>query len=213
VGDFRQVHATWRVGVLTHPLVMAATSHQGDSSVILRGRLLFKNVLCGSLATPPANAAAFEASLPTAPTPRARYEARAKNATCQGCHQFLDPLGFGFEAYDGLGRHRDMAYGAPVDAAGVMRTGQAGLDGDFVGARAFVDKVLADDWGRRCFARQWTRSAYGLMETDAQGLTPLACTADRLGTALVQQHSMAAMLDAWVTDPSFGARAMERSTP
>lgn len=211
VGQFVKRTATWRVGVLTHPLVMAKTGHQQDSSVILRGRLLYFNVLCSSLGTPPGNALSIESGLPPASTPRARYEARAKNAACQGCHQFLDPLGFGFESYDGQGRYRTQAYGAPVDDLGTIRLGGSALDGDFTGPRELVDRLLANDWSRRCFATQWVRSTYGVLEKNQQGLTSLACTADRLGTALNNGRSLEAMLDAWVRDASFTQRQPETS--
>lgn len=213
--DYRRVALPWRVGVLTHPLVMAATGHNGESSVILRGRLLYLNVLCGYLGPPPAQAAAVEAALPAAATPRARYEARGKNAACQACHQFLDPLGFGFEAFDGLGRQRATAYGAPVDEAGEIKLAGS-LAGPFVGPRAFVDRVLASEQSATCFAKQWTRFAWGVFEYEprSQGaVSPLACTADRLGAALITQRKFSTLIDAWARDPSFSARREERVNP
>ncbi len=35
-----------------------------------------------------------------------QLEAHATHATCASCHQKIDPLGFGFENFDAIGRWR-----------------------------------------------------------------------------------------------------------
>jgi len=48
--------------------------------------------------------------------------------TCAGCHNFIDPVGLGFENYDGVGRYREMDHGAPIDASGALSDGTAFQD-------------------------------------------------------------------------------------
>ena len=54
---------------------------------------------------------------------RQRLEVHRKDANCASCHARLDPLGFGLENFDVLGRWRDQIRDLPVDAAGTLTTG------------------------------------------------------------------------------------------
>jgi hypothetical protein len=56
---------------------------------------------------------------------RQQLEAHRANTTCAACHSRMDPLGFGLENFDAIGRWRDEEEGAPVDASGVLPNGQA----------------------------------------------------------------------------------------
>ena len=38
---------------------------------------------------------------------RQRLQAHLSNPTCSGCHRLVDPIGFGFENFDAIGRFRD----------------------------------------------------------------------------------------------------------
>jgi hypothetical protein len=46
------------------------------------------------------------------------------NALCTSCHSKLDPLGFGLENYDAIGRWRTMDGKYPIDAASMMPGGE-----------------------------------------------------------------------------------------
>jgi hypothetical protein len=56
-------------------------------------------------------------------TMRQQLEAHRSNATCAACHQRMDPLGFGLENYDAIGRWRDKDGEAPIDASGELPGG------------------------------------------------------------------------------------------
>ena len=56
---------------------------------------------------------------------RQRLEEHRSKADCASCHARLDPLGFGLESYDVLGRWRDKIGEQPVDASGILTTGEA----------------------------------------------------------------------------------------
>jgi len=42
---------------------------------------------------------------------------------CGSCHSRIDPLGFGLENYDSVGRWRETDAGQPIDASGVLPDG------------------------------------------------------------------------------------------
>src|SRR5690606_15381890 len=45
--------------------------------------------------------------------------------SCSSCHNMIDPIGFGLETFDWLGRWRTEDNGQPVDATGVMPNGES----------------------------------------------------------------------------------------
>ena len=88
-------------------------------------------------------------------TTRQRFEEHSKNP-CAGCHQLLDPLGFAFENYDGIGRYRTTDNGQPVDASGTLHLGSG--TGDLQG------RDRADARARGCRTRcapAWPPSGCG----------------------------------------------------
>src|SRR5205085_2935643 len=58
-------------------------------------------------------------------TLRQRTELHRTNPTCANCHKILDPIGFGLENFDAIGRWRDKDdSGGPIDAAGELPGGK-----------------------------------------------------------------------------------------
>ena len=58
-------------------------------------------------------------------TLRQRTELHRSNPVCANCHKILDPIGFGLENFDAIGRWRDRDdSGAPIDAAGELPGGK-----------------------------------------------------------------------------------------
>ncbi len=55
---------------------------------------------------------------------REQLEVHRANPTCASCHRNMDPLGFGLENYDAIGRWRDTDGEFPVDASGTLPSGQ-----------------------------------------------------------------------------------------
>jgi hypothetical protein len=98
-------------------------------------------------------------------TTRERFAEHSAAACATACHALMDPLGFAFENYDGIGRYRTMDNGKAVDSSGVLE-----IDGgkkNFTDARE-LSRILAESPGvRRCFVAQWSRFAWGRKETTA----------------------------------------------
>jgi hypothetical protein len=59
---------------------------------------------------------------------RERLEMHRRDAVCASCHDRIDPLGFGLENYDVLGRWRTSDKGMAIDARGALPNG-ATFDG------------------------------------------------------------------------------------
>ena len=115
-----------RGGVLTMGGVLTLTSFPLRTSPVLRG----KWVLAELLGTPPPPPPPGAGGLSTDDAPdkgltfRKRLEQHRSKPECAGCHSRMDPLGFGLENFDAAGKWRDRIGGEPVDASGVLPTGE-----------------------------------------------------------------------------------------
>jgi mono/diheme cytochrome c family protein len=114
-------------GVVTLGAVMASTSYPLRTSPVLRGQWVLQQVLGGRVPPPPEGVPALEESDEHAMEPRTlrqRLEQHRADASCATCHDRIDPLGFGLENYDPLGRWRSEDAGLPVDASGQLPSGE-----------------------------------------------------------------------------------------
>jgi Protein of unknown function (DUF1588)/Protein of unknown function (DUF1592)/Protein of unknown function (DUF1595)/Protein of unknown function (DUF1585)/Protein of unknown function (DUF1587) len=168
---------TGRAGVLTQASLMFVRAHSEQTSPVLRGRWVREVALCLPIAEPPPNVVAVP--LPPVPgqTTRQRVDAHRTDPSCSGCHASLDGVGFGFEAFDQFGRHRDTDQGQPVDDSGQLLG--TDVDGPFRGALELGQKLSTSAAASQCFARQYFR--FGLGHPDAQHET---CTVQSMAKAL-----------------------------
>ena len=115
-----------RGGVLGLGGVHVVTSYPLRTSPVLRGQWVLSEVLGAPAPPPPPDAG----DLPQDDVSsdglsfRQKFEKHRSNPQCATCHVRLDPLGFGLENFDAIGRWRDAQNGQPVDAAGVLSTGE-----------------------------------------------------------------------------------------
>ena len=157
--DMRRVQLTNanRGGVLGMPGILAATSFPNRTSPVKRGVWVLEQVLGEHVPTPPPDVPNLEeqdrekvANM----TLRQRTELHRTNAVCANCHAILDPIGFGLENFDAIGRWREQDdTGGAIDAAGELPSGErfaspsdlkrilAGRTEDI--ARNLVKKLLA----------------------------------------------------------------------
>jgi hypothetical protein len=155
---------TQRAGLLTQSAFLTVTGATNGSNPVKRGRKIYERLLCGTLPPPPPNVP------PAAPasaggTTRERFTAHDTQLCAKACHSIMDPLGFAFENYDGIGQYRTMDNGSPVDASGTIT-----LDGTakpFKNAVEFTNLLAASSDVRSCFVTQWARYAFNRLETDA----------------------------------------------
>jgi Protein of unknown function (DUF1588)/Protein of unknown function (DUF1592)/Protein of unknown function (DUF1595)/Protein of unknown function (DUF1585) len=154
-------------GLLTLPAVLAVQGKPNESSPIYRGRFVREALLCQQLPSPPPNIPSAPEVMPGVTT-RERSAQHEVDPTCSGCHQLLDPIGFGFENYDTLGRYRTMDAGKPVDASGnVVSTRD--INGPFNGVAELGTKLAASSEVKECVTRQWFRYAISRFEQPVDG--------------------------------------------
>ncbi|QEG39574.1 DUF1592 domain-containing protein [Roseimaritima ulvae] len=114
-----------RGGVITLGAVLMNTSYPRRTSPVLRGRWILEEVLGGKVPPPPPGVPALEAAEASeAATLRERLEIHRQNPSCASCHNRMDPLGFGLENFDALGRWRTEDQGHAIDAAGKLPSGE-----------------------------------------------------------------------------------------
>jgi len=117
-----------RGGILSMPGVLATTSFPNRTSAVKRGVWVLEQVLGDHVPPAPPNVPALEkqdqkkvANL----TLRQRTELHRTNSVCANCHKILDPIGFGLENFDAIGRWRDQDdSGGKIDAAGELPGGK-----------------------------------------------------------------------------------------
>lgn len=141
---------TRRRGVLSLPGFLAAHASVDRTSPVDRGLFVRLRLFCHEIPSPPPGLPIqpINADDPTRTT-RQKLEQHVNQAACRHCHQFIDPVGFGFESMDLIGRFRTTERNYPVDARGAL-TG-TDVDGPFEGPAELAGRVLSSDQVRACF--------------------------------------------------------------
>ncbi len=117
-----------RGGILGMSGILAMTSFPDRTSAVKRGVWVLEQVLGEHVPPAPPNVPALDkqdhkkvANL----TLRQRTELHRTNVVCANCHKILDPIGFGLENFDAIGRWREKDdSGGPIDAAGELPGGK-----------------------------------------------------------------------------------------
>lgn len=200
-GDPIPLPADQRAGLLTQAAVMAEHAHANQTSPVHRGKLVRENFLCQLLPPPPADVD----NVPPDPEPgvstRERFAQHSEDQACAPCHNLIDPLGFGFEHYDGMGAFRTMDGELPVDASGeVIAT--AANNGTFDGAIELSGMLAQTPEVHDCMARQWFRFSLGRMDDELD-----ACSLERLTTAFEDaDHDVRSLIHEIVRSDAFRHR-------
>lgn len=159
--QFRKVALTGdRGGVLTQASVLTVTSNPTRTSPTKRGKWVLEQILGTPPPPPPPGVGMIndEQHKITATSIRQLMEEHRKNPMCAACHAKMDPLGFGLENFDAVGRWRTMDGGQPLDTSGVLPGGvkfrgpselkQILLKNKAGFARALSEKLLTYALGR-----------------------------------------------------------------
>jgi hypothetical protein len=115
-----------RSGILTHGSILTLTSNPNRSAPVKRGKWIMENILGVRPPDPPADVpmiAAAKKSLPDASF-REQLNLHRENAVCASCHDQMDPLGFGFENFDGIGKYRTKDGEFAIDSSGILPSGK-----------------------------------------------------------------------------------------
>jgi hypothetical protein len=113
-----------RGGILTMPGILAVSSLPNRTSPVKRGIWVLQQVLGQNLPPAPMNVPPLEKQdVPenAGLNLRQRTERHRSDPVCASCHRVLDPIGFGLENFDAIGRWRDRDdTGVMVDPVGEL---------------------------------------------------------------------------------------------
>ena len=223
--EFRMVTTSDRGGILASGAFMARWGESVETSPILRSVRVRRRMLCQDQPDPPAGTfEAREAKLAElseflqAPstTNRDKYHRLTEDSPCTNCHtQYINPLGFGMEDFDTVGRVRTAdSRGNPVDATGQLFAPLRYSDIDqflpFIGAKG-LGTLLADlSSAQACLPKQVFRFVTGVGHDEIDASQPdgptltdtekagYICEVDNL-TDIMMTDSPRAMLEAVAT--------------
>lgn len=167
-----------RAGLLTLGAMMTINAHTNQTSPVHRGKLVREQFLCFQMPPPPPNVNPVAPQPGDGTTAKERFAQHSSDDGCKGCHRLMDPIGFGFENYDSIGRYRTVEEGTPIDATGTV------ADSDipaFDGAVDLVNRMADSEDVQQCYVKQWFRFGYGRGESKAD-----ACTVQTLQEAFVE---------------------------
>ena len=118
-----------------------------------RGRFVRQRWLCGLVPEPPPQVPT-NIEVGANQTRRQAWQQHVTDPVCAGCHQLMDPIGFGFENFDELGHYRETDHGQPVDASGdVVQTEEGNLP--FAGMAELSALLSQSPSVGKCVTKTW----------------------------------------------------------
>jgi hypothetical protein len=171
-----------RAGLLGEASFLAANAGPTETSPTARGIFIREQLLCQHVPPPPPN---VDTNLPEPTgnnplTRRQRMSAHVENPLCASCHRLMDPIGFGLESFDAIGRLRQQETIFVESPSGNRRDDKKiNLDLDTRGEIAGIPNSAFSDSNQlgsilarssvcqECMVRQIFRYAFGRMETSS----------------------------------------------
>jgi hypothetical protein len=172
-----------RSGLLGQASFLTSNAGPVETSPTARGIFIREQLLCQHVPNPPpgVNTQVPEPSADRPLLRRQRMQMHVENPTCATCHRLMDPIGFGLENYDAVGRWRDKeviefessgpkrnAAGKkielPIDGKGEI----AGLANSAFSEPRAIGRLLAESRAcQECVVKQLFRYTFGRLETAA----------------------------------------------
>lgn len=193
-----------RIGFFTQLPYLMYWARNGDPDSIHRGVTLNRDILCATLGDP---ALAVPTLLPKKPGQTNRQVVDLTTAGCgMNCHNaMINPLGFAFEHYDGMGQYRttekDIA-GAEltIDSSGTYQF----TDGPktYSGAADLMQAMASGEQAHACYAKNI--ASYGLQRDIIEADMPMLKTL--AGTSMSSTGSVKQMMLDLVKNDAFRTR-------
>ncbi len=197
-----------RGGLLSHGSFLALGSKFGDTSPVVRGLEVRERLLCLEMAPPPPD---LEVDIDSPPPGGAEckadlYRPLVEDSQCAGCHLQLNPVGFGLENFDALGRYRETEPGkpqCPIDGVGELPT-----IGEFSGPGELGALLATSERAQLCASTQMLRYWLGRpeLEPDAPLVEDFARSAEEA------DGDLRTLLLDFVGRESFGYRQLPGGT-
>jgi Protein of unknown function (DUF1592)/Protein of unknown function (DUF1588)/Protein of unknown function (DUF1587)/Protein of unknown function (DUF1585)/Protein of unknown function (DUF1595) len=189
-----------RGGVITQAAILTVSSYPNRTSPVLRGKWILENLLNAAPPPPPPGVPNLdEKAVGVSASMRQQLEAHRNNPVCNACHARMDPLGFGLENYDAIGRWRTHDGNFTIDATGKLPNGKT-----FDGPDALKQILLSDKQAfTKCLAQKLLIYALGrgLEESDDAAIQSI------MSATVANNYKFSALIDAVVdTEMSGGAK-------
>jgi hypothetical protein len=114
-----------RGGVLTQASILTVSSYPTRTSPPVRGKWVLENLLGAAPPPPPDNVPALnDSNIGTEVSMKERFAQHRRDPSCSPCHNVMDPIGFGLENYDAVGRWRDFDGKFPIETTGQLPGGK-----------------------------------------------------------------------------------------
>jgi hypothetical protein len=196
---------TDRVGILNQAAFLATYANAHESHPVFRGVAIARRVVCRPLDSP----ASFDITVvPPVPdrtmTTRERFNAHVVDPICAGCHDIIDPFGFSFEQFDGMGAHRTTENGKNVDSRVVVSL-NASYEGAYADSNALATALAASPTVRECMARFMFRASAATGDSAATPGERQFIDLWRTIPAAAQGNIVETLI-AYAKSPSFGVR-------
>jgi len=158
-----------RGGILSHGSFLQVASRFGDTSPTQRGIVIRERLMCTEIQPPPPTVNIDEPPTADSPCKKDRYATILAQASCVGCHNQMDPIGFGLENYDQFGRfrtHDDGLEECEIDGQGNL----VGV-GTFAGPKELGEVLVESGALADCTVTQLFRFALAHRETSEDEVT------------------------------------------
>ncbi len=154
------------VGILSQGAFLASHANSDATSPTKRGLFAYYKLLCQPKLTPPKNVPTIDTAELTTTT-RERYERAhlTRGTTCNGCHQYFDPIGFGFEHFDEGGRYRAQENGVNIDASTWLPTTDGSAPVKFDGEEELMQQLAKEAVSSQCFVAYLATFGYGTRDS------------------------------------------------
>jgi hypothetical protein len=178
-----------RVGYFSQLPFLILNSHNDDPDPIHRGVTISLDVLCAPLGMPAANIPPLPETKP-GQTNRMRVDEHTKVCGAACHNSMINPLGFAFEHFDGLGQYRETETTGgqvlPIDSSGSFEF-VGGLK-SYANATELMNILAEDPQAHLCYAKKL--ASFGLQrditEEDMPLLLKLAATSTSNGGSVKQ---------------------------
>jgi Protein of unknown function (DUF1592)/Protein of unknown function (DUF1588)/Protein of unknown function (DUF1587)/Protein of unknown function (DUF1595)/Protein of unknown function (DUF1585) len=210
-GDFTdeyqlvELDPTQRSGIFTQIGFLASNANSGVPDPIHRGAFLARRIACMNVPMPPPNIPPVPAAEGRTNRETVAAHTEAPDSVCEGCHSvFINPLGFPFEYYDGLGRYRTEDNGHPVDGSSSLALeGKPRVNNALDVAQALADSPEV----HRCYAKHLLEFTFGRLTADGDD----ALVAQVAQASQADQQPIKQLVVQLVASPGFLSRTVEVS--
>jgi hypothetical protein len=154
-----QVSFDNRPGVLARLGFLAYYGHEALQDSIHRGVNINARILCHQMSPPP-NLVIPPLPAQTLDETNRQVVSSFTNACGHGCHDTnINPAGFAFENFDGLGQYQTTDNGQTIDSSGTY-TFESGVTKSFANLDEFTKVLASSDQAHACYTEKWAADLY-----------------------------------------------------